>query len=69
MQVEDPRKQWEIEQERMLKDYLMVSQHHLQVCEKHLLKMVLFIFLISVFLPSLLEQQTPGFSEKQYKTF
>jgi hypothetical protein len=37
MQVEDPRKQWEIEQERMLKDYLMVSQHHLQVCEKHLL--------------------------------
>ncbi|XP_028397607.1 protein KIBRA-like [Dendronephthya gigantea] len=30
MQVEDPRKQWRKEQEKMLKDYLMVSHHNLQ---------------------------------------
>lgn len=32
MQMEDPRKQWQIEQEKMVKDYLMVSQNNLQVC-------------------------------------
>ena len=33
MQMEDPRKQWQIEQEKMVKDYLMVSQNNLQVCQ------------------------------------
>lgn len=30
-QVEDPRKQWRKEQEKMLKEYLMISQNNLQV--------------------------------------
>ena len=45
MQVEDPRQQWQKEQEEMLKDYLMVSQHNLQVCQFLLLFEFIFFLL------------------------
>jgi hypothetical protein len=66
MQMEDPRKQWRIEQEKMLKDYLMVSQHNLQVCT-FTSNIIIFLMCIRLFVPDNTCLITVGIDKKGCK--